>query len=477
MSLFNRRLFRGRSSRGFTLVELIAVLAVLAILILIAVPGYVGYTRRAHLVRLQADGRLLYEASIRYYGHHDDWPVIRPALSDEELAGVRVFDLKLMSWGDLSELRAYIAEKEGKDPSDINFYRLDGEKLKPYILVRSSLDSYVFRNPTGELYILDPYSMPSSTGGGSSSRGPLREPAEGEIVIRTAEELAKIGRDPSYPLTGSYILMSDIDLEGFDYYGDGTGWAPIGDSALPFAGSFDGNGFMVKNLYINRPDTHYQGLFGYTRLAKVSNVTLESVSVTGYDYTGALAGYVYKSMISGSSSSGTVAGRQHVGGLLGMNDAYSDLAVSFSTADVTGIGFSRYTGGLVGTNYRGSYIRNCYAVGSVTGNTEVGGLVGINSNGWQIMSNIEKTYSTGSVTGSSRVGGLVGYNYVSKVTASYWDTETSGLTTSTGGTGKTTAEMKQQSTFVDWDFDTVWQIDEGETYPYLRSNPQSLPPM
>ncbi|QSQ10562.1 Fimbrial protein [Koleobacter methoxysyntrophicus] len=473
MSFFHRRLFRGRSS-GFTLVELIAVLAVLAVLVLIAVPGYVGYTRRAYLVRLQADGRLLYEASIRYYGHHDDWPVIRPALSDEELAGVRVFDLKLMSWGDLSELRVYIAEKEGKDPSEINFYRLDGEKLKPYVLVRSSLDSYVFRNPAGELYILDPYSMPSSAGDGGTSRGPLREPAEGEIVIRTAEELAKIGRDPSYPLNAKYILKSNIDLSG--YMSDG-GWQPIGDLNNPFTGIFDGNGYTIKNLYINRPDTHYQGLFGYTRLAKVSNVTLESVSVTGYDYTGALAGYIYKSMISGSSSSGTVAGRQHVGGLLGMNDYYSELVFSYSTADITGIGSSRYTGGLVGTNYRGSYIRNCYAAGSVTGNSEVGGLVGLNSNGRVVGSNLEKSYSTGSVTGGSRVGGLVGYNYGSMVTGSYWDTETSGLATSAGGTGRTTAEMKQQSTFVDWDFDTVWQIDEGETYPYLRSNPQSPPPM
>jgi prepilin-type N-terminal cleavage/methylation domain-containing protein len=167
MSFSHRRLFRGRFSRGFTVVELIAVLAVLAVLVLIAVPGYVGYTRRAHLVRLQADGRLLYEASIRYYGHHDDWPVIRPALSDDELSGVRVFDLKLMSWGDLSELRAYIAEKEGKDPSEINFYRLDGEKLKPYILIRSSLDSYVFRNPAGELYILDPSSRQKPEGSGN----------------------------------------------------------------------------------------------------------------------------------------------------------------------------------------------------------------------------------------------------------------------------------------------------------------------
>lgn len=48
---------------------------------------------------------------------------------------------------------------------------------------------------------------------------------------------------------------------------------------------------------------------------------------------------------------------------------------------------------------------------------------------------------------------------------SYWDIETSGQATSAGGEGKTTAEMKTQSTFVDWDFNSVWQIVNNETYP------------
>ncbi|MDR3000556.1 MAG: hypothetical protein LBU89_04750, partial [Fibromonadaceae bacterium] len=68
----------------------------------------------------------------------------------------------------------------------------------------------------------------------------------------------------------------------------------------------------------------------------------------------------------------------------------------------------------------------------------------------------------------------------------YWDVDVATSTgTSHGGEGKTTAEMMSQSTFANWDFTNVWQIDEGESYPYhawqgggggtpiIVSNPQS----
>jgi hypothetical protein len=54
------------------------------------------------------------------------------------------------------------------------------------------------------------------------------------------------------------------------------------------------------------------------------------------------------------------------------------------------------------------------------------------------------------------------------VTQSYWDVETTGQRVSDGGEGKTSAEMKQRATFVGWDFDGVWQIREGVSYPTLR---------
>jgi hypothetical protein len=74
----------------------------------------------------------------------------------------------------------------------------------------------------------------------------------------------------------------------------------------------------------------------------------------------------------------------------------------------------------------------------------------------------------GRVTGTTDVGGLVGIN-VGQVTGSFWDTQTSGLSTSAGGTGKTTAEMQMISTFTSagWDFWNIWDICEGTNYPRL----------
>ncbi|MFA7377314.1 MAG: hypothetical protein WCZ15_00695, partial [Patescibacteria group bacterium] len=83
------------------------------------------------------------------------------------------------------------------------------------------------------------------------------------------------------------------------------------------------------------------------------------------------------------------------------------------------------------------------------------------------------SYSTGSVIGyGDRVGGLVGQNYQSSITNSYWDTETSGQSTSAGGIGLTTAEMKDINNYLpEWDFVNIWGTDPAinDGYPYLRT--------
>jgi hypothetical protein len=101
------------------------------------------------------------------------------------------------------------------------------------------------------------------------------------------------------------------------------------------------------------------------------------------------------------------------------------------------------------------------------------------------MGSVSNSYSTGSVSGNSRVGGLVGSN-AGTVSNSFWDIETSGQATSDGGTGKTTAEMKDTITFLDadWNIITVadsdtrntayiWNIVDGQTYPSLSWQPMS----
>jgi len=130
----------------------------------------------------------------------------------------------------------------------------------------------------------------------------------------------------------------------------------------------------------------------------------------------------------------------------------------------------------VGWNYPGT-VSDCYSSGSVSGETDVGGLVGRN------YGTVSNSYSIGIVIGGSRVGGLAGASYLSTVSDSFWDTQTSGQSTSIGGTGKTTAEMHSITTYTTWDIVAValgetnpaytWNIVDGETYPFLSWQPVS----
>jgi hypothetical protein len=96
---------------------------------------------------------------------------------------------------------------------------------------------------------------------------------------------------------------------------------------------------------------------------------------------------------------------------------------------------------------------------------------------------VNNSYSTGSVTGTSYVGGLVGTNGCN-VTNSFWDIETSGQTSSAGGTGKNTTEMQDIATFsgATWNITAVansstrdpaciWNIVNNVTYPFLSWQP------
>jgi len=310
---------------------------------------------------------------------------------------------------------------------------------------------------------------------------------ENPYQIQTADQLAAV----SEYMDKHFVLTADIYLYAYgEEYDDGAGWLPIGNYDNSFTGSFDGNGHTITGLYINRPDTYYVGIFGCTGAdAEISNLRLLDVNVVGDGYVGALVGENHGT-ITGSCAAGSVEGSDYVGGLVGRNgevatcsiiDCYSAVNVvgaesvgglaggnegtitgSYATGDVVGEG---YIGGLTGgsgTDYRCT-ITDSYATGNVTGTYNVGGLTGQNFN-----CDIENSYATGSVTGSNNVGGLVGINEADgTVTSSYYDTETTGQTDGGKGVPKTTAEMKQQGSFVGWDFSDIWNL-AGGTYPYLE---------
>jgi hypothetical protein len=119
-------------------------------------------------------------------------------------------------------------------------------------------------------------------------------------------------------------------------------------------------------------------------------------------------------------------------------------------------------------------VSNCYATGNVTGNSGAGGLMAANSG------TVGNSYSVGNVNGNEYIGGLVGYSDQGTVSGSFWNTETSGQSTSAGGTGKTTAELQLIATFqgAGWNIIAVenagtrnvayiWNIVNEQTYPFL----------
>jgi hypothetical protein len=199
-------------------------------------------------------------------------------------------------------------------------------------------------------------------------------------------------------------------------------------------------------------------------------------SVSGDWHVGGLCGRNYVGKIRNSYSTGSVVGTEgYAGGLCGTN---SDATISncYSDGIVSG---DDYIGGLCGRNF-GSHdegiILNSYSTGSVIGAGDyVGGLCGYNGGHYIDMVSIINCYSTGSVGGDEYVGGLCGYDY-GTVSSSFWDVNTSGVSSSDGGTGLPTVEMMDANTFLDagWDFvdetangtEDIWFID-GVDYPRL----------
>jgi hypothetical protein len=197
---------------------------------------------------------------------------------------------------------------------------------------------------------------------------------------------------------------------------------------------------------------------------------------TGYSFgglAGGNSGWIYNCY-----ATGRIQANLNVGGLIGYHNrnyrlVYFDrlISKSYATGDVFG---NERVGGLVGSTR--TDIDCCYATGSVTGNNEVGGLVGL------VMDSgiIRDCYSTGNVMGNTIVGGLIGWNFIfdyDNIINSFWDKDTSGQQTSSGGTGLSTGQMQTADTFLEagWDFvdetengtEDIWRILEGQDYPRL----------
>ncbi len=200
-------------------------------------------------------------------------------------------------------------------------------------------------------------------------------------------------------------------------------------------------------------------------------------NISGGHMTGGIAGDSVIYEISRCFNTGSVTGSNFTGGLIGWNNAYvwesyavcATLSECVSTGLVNG---QSNSGGLAGGDE--GLIINCYSLGNVSGTTRVGGLVGqfgpLPDGFGSGLGNITNCYSVGNVTGGADTGGMIGWksDVAGNVSDCYFDNESAGQVNSAGGTGKPTSEMIKKATFAGWDFDAIWSIDEGISYPSLQ---------
>jgi len=362
-----------------------------------------------------------------------------------------------------------------------------------------------------------------SSGKYSGGTGEPNDP----YLIATPNDLNSIGLD-SNDWDKHFKMTADINMAGFT----GTQFNIIGNNSRSFTGYFDGNDHTISNFNYTVTGINYIGLFGRTGnvpadVGQIRNLTLDSVDVNGGSgrFVGALVGHARGSVINCRVNGGIVRGQEDVGGLIG-SFAYCVVANCSSACDVEG---GENVGGLTGNGGDQSAMIQCFATGQITGEEDVGGLMGRNSGeiircyatgdvigtaggysagGLAGMSDpdsvIQDSFSRGDVEGEFFVGGFLGMNWQAAVTHCYsvgfvsgatlvggfignnnlpgsnincfWDNQSSGQDfgvgagSSDGIYGRSTAEMKMESTFTDagWDFNTpIWSIEEGIDYPTL----------
>ncbi|MDN5046850.1 hypothetical protein O8C97_03240, partial [Aliarcobacter butzleri] len=250
----------------------------------------------------------------------------------------------------------------------------------------------------------------------------------GKVIVNNVYQLQWINT----ALGGKYELGSNIDAGVTSSWNAGEGFSPIGEEFSEFTGTFDGKGFTISNLFINRYGQQQIGLFGYIFGSTIKNIGLVNVNIAGYSYVGGLVGFNYGGTIQNSYVTGVLI---------------SNLA---------------YIGGLVGANE--GTIDNSYANVNVSGDFDVGGLIGNNTG------TIKNSYASGYVNGNNNSGGLIGWNDSGIIENSFYNVEyiATGIgndLNNTGVKGKTIAELQNKATFTNWNIIEDNTLTKG--YPIL----------
>lgn len=343
---------------------------------------------------------------------------------------------------------------------------------------------------------------------------------------------AGVANSPATPLVQNFsnISTSNLSVSGKNYLGGLVGdCASCAFTSIQISGEIVG---LSTSQYVGGIVGEI-GDQSYNYIVQITSSS-SSASVSGYNYVGGLVGMLYRASYSASHgvfssyTTGSVTGSATAtGGVIGQTNAGGlEIANTWSSASVLGgnivggvLGWARGTydrvyrsystgtventfescnagsGGLVGSGDSLTVVQS-FSVAEVIGVCRIGGLVGLNngaiSDSYFRGTVYRKTSTNSSVAGiTSRGGGTITRSYVATTatinvgdglagdvqyspscTNSYWDTQVTGRSTSRcNATGKTTLQMKDQTTYSNWDFSTVWSIAAGvnDGYPTLQA--------
>ena len=276
-----------------------------------------------------------------------------------------------------------------------------------------------------------------------------------------------------------YKQTANITATTTNTWDGGSGVLQIGNTTQRFMGEYNGQGYTIDGLSINRSNTNAVGLFGFVYYATIKDLGTTNVNITGEDVVGGLIGASYNSNIFNNFSTGSVTGNNDVGGFVGIVGISDNIKYNYSNCNVTG---KSGVGGFAGWCLNVT-IDNNYSMGNIvrsnSSDSNLGAFIGI-IDGSASSTTIENCYATGSVTYSDGDNptnkGFVGNQGASQIyTSNFWDSEVSNQTTAIGATGKTTALMNKRETFTDasWLFkgqeDGIWNIanNRNSEYPYF----------
>ena len=236
---------------------------------------------------------------------------------------------------------------------------------------------------------------------GAASTEPQKDD-NGVYLISSAAELAWFAATDG---KSSAKLTADIELAGYD-------WTPL----KKFYGTFDGQGHVIRNLYINS-SSYPAGLFGYlnegasvTRLGITGSVTCTN---NRNAQAGGIAGYMYdKASITQCWSAVHVTSNKHAGGIAGYTATGAVITDCYATGTIRSSAANEcYLGGICGSgfsNTAGATLTNCYSVGAVIGTGGNASYVGGLSPDKTAAHYVNSFYRTGTVSGESPKYGVTG---------------------------------------------------------------------